>query len=70
MEVVKRGVRPEDIDWSGICQSCKSEVRAKGHEMTNIQQGGQMDDGPWSWEQCPVCGKKICFHPRKQQINS
>ncbi len=58
MKVTKRGIPKSERIWIGTCSSCHSEAEALESEMTNITYGGLIrDEGPFSYETCPVCGK-------------
>ncbi len=60
MKITKRGISKYERIWIGTCLSCLSEAEALESEMTNITYvGGGLfhDEGTFSYETCPVCGK-------------
>lgn len=57
MKITKLGTIKYERIWIGTCSSCHSEAEALESEMTNITYGGLFrDQGPFSYETCPVCG--------------
>lgn len=68
MKITKIGITKSERIWIGRCASCHSEAEALESEMTNITYGGLFrDEGPFSYETCPVCGvtkyNGMMFHP-------
>lgn len=57
IEVIKKGIKPEDRMVQGTCSNCKSEMRWKASD--GKQQSDQRE-GDWNEIQCPVCQHKVC----------
>lgn len=62
MEILVRGVNPQEKFWFGECGNCKSILKSKRTELTRIEGGGQRDGGYWAIETCPVCKKAVHFY--------
>lgn len=56
MEIVKAGIKPEDIIHQGACLHCGTVVRFQGKE-GRITEDPQ--DGSVISVQCPICGRNI-----------
>lgn len=54
MKITRKGTPGGDRLWIGNCRSCDSVAEAKQSELTRIIYNKR--DGPFCWEQCPVCG--------------
>lgn len=56
IEIIKRGIKPEDRKVEGKCNNCKSELRwvAKDGKHHDDQR-----DGEWNAVECPVCGHPV-----------
>lgn len=71
MEIIKRGNVPSERIWQGTCRACKSIVRAKQSELTNIRDE-QRENTQFSWEVCPVCKigpyGGLLLYPKKEHL--
>lgn len=56
LKVTKRNPPPETALWKGTCRKCHSEAEATLSELKNVHSGDYRSDGPFAWEECPVCG--------------
>ncbi len=56
MEILKRGVKPEDQFYLGTCHKCGTEVKFQRSEGVVTQ---DQRDGNFISVNCPVCGNKI-----------
>lgn len=70
MEIIKRGIPPNERTWTGTCHKCKSEAEAKEAELR--VQNYQREGGQFAWAKCPVCGAGdsegyggMLFYPKK-----
>lgn len=59
IEVIKKGIKPEDRKVEGTCGNCKSEMRWVAKDGTH--QSDQRD-GDWNTVKCPVCGHTVIGH--------
>ena len=62
MEILHRGVPPEDRNWIGTCHYCKSQLKAKARELriTSCQR-----EGDFGQATCPVCKRDVNFYLEK-----
>jgi hypothetical protein len=68
MEVVKRGIDPEDIPWVGTRSNCNSELKAARYEVNGIERCVR-EDIEHGKADCPVCGASVSFHQEPVAIN-
>jgi len=64
MEIVNRGVKPEDRRWEATCEKCETIVHYNRDEVQ--WQDGPEPPYPWeprmpgfSYVPCPVCGNRM-----------
>lgn len=57
MEVIKRGLSPQDKSADWLCQNCKSTIRAKMSE-GRLAEGRLVVDQRFVILVCPVCNKE------------
>lgn len=62
MKIVKRGNKPEEEIWFGICQTCGTEVTAdrKEIDVNEYSLGGKAvlnGTNKYALHKCPVCKK-------------
>jgi uncharacterized C2H2 Zn-finger protein len=60
MQILYRGIKPEDVDYVGMCSpvnnGCGTRVKFKRSE---AKEAGDQRDGYHLEVRCPVCGKTI-----------
>jgi RNase P subunit RPR2 len=57
MEIEKRGIPPNEIDFRGTCDACKSVLKAKRREL-KMTEDRNMD---FYTGTCPVCKHLVYF---------
>ncbi len=61
MNIIKRGSKPSDKIWKGICHTCDTVATAKAAE---LKLGHCQRDGSFGHGTCPVCDDKyMVFYP-------
>lgn len=60
MEVIKQGKKPTEKTYTGTCSNCRSQVRFRGSEATNVSHDR---DGEVAHANCPVCGAVFWGYP-------
>lgn len=63
MEILKRGIIPENIEIQFKCSNCKSELKASRKDA--IKETYDQRDGNYATFNCPVCNKQIHVNVEK-----
>ncbi len=65
MKIVKRGTPPKDTVFAGTCFQCKSDLECTRDELPSYNPGDYRSEGEFGHADCPVCGYRVCFHPKE-----